>query len=744
METPEGMAGSVQPEKLTQELADMARDLLAQSSVQGTLDRIVQHAVSIVEGCDNAGILTVHQRQHVQILAVSSDIARQSDQLQGELGEGPCFDAVNDRRPVYRIADLGANSDQWPRYAPRAREMGIGSMMGFLLFTEADDLGALDLYSSQPNAFTEHSEQVGLILAAHAAVALSSARSSAQLYEAVETGQKRFSDLLNLAPVGVGLFDENDRLREVNEALCQLTGYARSELLGVSGTDLLHPRERSEGISIEADREHGTAGPSGAGQRTLVRRDGQPVTCEVRYASSPQDDCSQSWLVIFQDITIYLRQAELLQYQATHDALTGLANRRGIEESLQQATGDTAVLLSDIDNFKRVNDSLGHAAGDELITQVAQRLRHAELPGCTLARLSGDEFLIICTELEQAGGLQALAERVAGILRTTVPLRGHFIRISASVGAAMLPTEPASGEDLLRYADAAMFIAKSHGPGRVQLAEDTVLTHVGEQVQLEGDLAQALHTDALDLYYQPLVDSTRCPIAVEALVRWPHPQRGMLSPAVILPTAEQAGLIHELDQWVLRTALAQAADWPETAAGPVQVWVNLDNRTVGDADFLTGLGETLTRSGVEPHRLVLEITETSLLEPSDATRQAMDTLINQGVAFAIDDFGTGYSSLSRLKDLPVGSIKLDRQFIIGIENHEFNRAIVRSTVDMAHTIRHRCVAEGVETTAQFELLLALGIDAYQGFLFSHPLPNDDLHALLGKQAPLPQQQQNSA
>ncbi|WP_310279096.1 putative bifunctional diguanylate cyclase/phosphodiesterase [Haloactinomyces albus] len=733
------MAGSRQPEELAQALADMARDLLEQDSVQRTLDRIVQHAVGIVDGCDDAGVLVLRAGQQVQTLAASSDRVRKSDHIQGELGEGPCFDVAVGKEQIYRIPDLTESQDRWPRYGPRARELGVGSMMGFLLFTEQDNLGALNLYSSQPNAFNEHSEQVGWILGAHAAVALSSARSSAQLHEAIETGQQRFSDLLNLAPVGVGLFDEHDRIREANEALRRLTGYSRSQLSGMSGTELLHPRERSEGISTETGREHGT-GPSGARQRTLMRSDGRPVICEVRYAPSSQEG-SQFWLVIFQDITTYLHQAELLQQQATHDALTGLANRRGIEESLQQATGDTAVLLCDIDNFKRVNDSLGHAAGDELIAQVAQRLRHAELPGCTVARLSGDEFLIICTELEQAGGLQALAGRVAGILRMTVPLRGHFIRISASVGAAMLPAEPASGEDLLRYADAAMFAAKRQGPGQVQLAEEAMLTHVSEQVQLEGHLAQALHTDALELYYQPVVDGNRSPIAVEALVRWQHPERGMLSPAVILPTAEQAGLIQDLDQWILRTALAQAADWPETPPGPVQVWVNLNNRTAGDADFLTTLGNTLTRSGVEPHRLVLEITETSLLEPSDATRQAMQTLIDQGVTFAVDDFGTGYSSLARLKDLPVGSIKLDRQFIAGIENDEFDRAIVRSAVDMAHAIRRRCVAEGVETTVQFHLLIALGIDAYQGFLFSHPLPNGDLHALLNKQTPLPQQQQ---
>ncbi|WP_433870344.1 putative bifunctional diguanylate cyclase/phosphodiesterase [Saccharopolyspora sp. CA-218241] len=733
------MTGSGEPDELTEVLGDMARDLLAQGSVQRTLDRIVQHAVRIVDGCEHAGIMAVPQQQGVRTLAATSELARRSDLLQGELGEGPCFDALHDGRAVYRIADLGVHSDRWPRYTPRARELGIGSMMGFLLFTESDNLGALNFYSSRPNAFTERSEHVGLVFAAHAAVAFSSASNVARLGEAIETGRQRFSELLSLAPVGVALFDEDDRIRDANEALGRLTGYAHAQLLGMRGVELLHPRDRGEGVSTEAGREHGTAGPSGVRQRTLVRHDGEPVICEVRYAVSPQDGGERFWLVSFQDVTARSHQAESLQHQATHDVLTGLPNRRGVEELLRHPTEDTAVLFADIDNFKRVNDSLGHAAGDELIVQVAQRLRQAELPGCTVARLSGDEFLIICTELGRVGGLQALAERVSGILRMTATVRGHSIRVSASVGAAEVPAEPVSGEDLLRYADAAMFTAKRQGPGRLKLAEEDMLAHVSGQVQAEGDLTRALRDDALELHYQPIVDGDRVPVAVEALVRWPHPERGMLSPAVILPTAEQAGLLHDLDRWIVRRALQDAAGWPATPAGPVQVWVNLTNQTASDCDFLTGLGDTLARSGIEPHRLVLEITEMSLLDPSEATRDAMRGLIDQGVSFAVDDFGTGYSSLGRLKDLPIGNIKLDRQFAAGIEDHEFDRAIVRSTVDMAHAAGLGCVAEGVETTTQFRLLVALGIDAYQGFLFSRPLPDDDLRALLGERAQLPRQ-----
>lgn len=551
---------------------------------------------------------------------------------------------------------------------------------------------------------------------------------------------QRFSDLLSLTPVGVALFDEQDRIDEVNEELCRLTGYSQRELRGAAATELLPPGERSEGISTEAGRDTGTIGPSGARQRTLVSRDGHPVICEVRYTPSVQDDGRRFWLVVFQDVTAHLHQAELLAYQATHDALTGLINRRGIEEMLHQATGNTAVLLCDLDNFKRVNDALGLTAGDEVLVQVARRLEQAQLPGCTPARLSGDEFLIVCTEVAAAGGLLALAEQVAATLRMTASVRGQLIRISASVGAAMLPAEVANGEDLLRYAETALLTAERRGPGRVQLAENSMFTQVDDQLRLEQDLVQALRTDALALYYQPIVDDTRSIVAVEALVRWPHPQRGLLSPAVILPTAEQAGLVHELDQWVLRTALVDASNWPDTCIGPVRVSVNLNNHTASDAEFLTTVGDTLIRVGMAPHRLQLEITESSLIELSETTRAVMDTLIDQGVTFAVDDFGTGYSSLARLKDLPVATIKLDREFIAGIEHHEIDRAIVRSAADMAHATRRHCVAEGVETTIQFHLLIALGIDSYQGYLFAHALPNEDLHALLNTQTPCQQQQ----
>lgn len=547
-----------------------------------------------------------------------------------------------------------------------------------------------------------------------------------------QRSDQRFSDLLALAPMGVGLFDEHDRIREVNTELCRLTGYSRPQLLDLAAHELLPPDERGHGFQPETGHAHDDTGTFGPQQRTLLRSDGRSVPCEVRYARSVQDDGCHFWLVTFQDITVYLRQAELLQHQAHHDALTGLANQRGLAEVLQHVTADTAVLLCDVDNFKRVNDSLGHPAGDELIVQLARRLDQAQLPGCTLARRSGDEFVLVCTELEAAGGLQPLAERVAELLRTTVSLRGHVLRISASVGAARLSAETTNGENLLRHADAAMFTAKNRGSGQVQLAEEGMLTRLSQQVELEEQLTQALRSDELALYYQPIVNNAQSLIAVEALLRWPHPQRGLLSPASILPTAEQAGLVRELDQWVLRTALQHAAGWPDTADGPVRVSVNLNNHTTTDATFLTRVHDTLAHYDVEAHRLVLEITETSLLELPTETWQAVRGLIQQGVSFALDDFGTGYSSLGRLKTLPADIIKLDRQFVTGIETHEADRAIVRSAVDMAHATGKHCVAEGVETTLQYHLLAALGVDAYQGFRFAYPEPNQDLHARLAR------------
>ncbi|QUH03332.1 EAL domain-containing protein [Saccharopolyspora erythraea] len=566
-------------------------------------------------------------------------------------------------------------------------------------------------------------------------------RDDSEAHARQQRSYRRFSDLLTLAPVGVCFVDDNDRVREVNNALCRLVRHPRAELLEMTGADLLHPLDGGGGLTSENALSEEDPETPVSRSRVLRRSDGEPIHCDVYCTLSVQDDGSHFWLVVFQDVTERIHQAEVLQHQLNHDALTGLPNRRGVDELLDNA-GRLAVLFCDIDNFKRINDSLGHAAGDELIVTVAQRL-HGELgEECTVARLSGDEFLIACTDVDAVGGLRVLAERVAGMLRMVVPVRGHLVRVSASVGAAMFPESGTSGEDLLRFADAAMFRAKRHGPGRVVLADPALTASLAEQMGLEEQLGEALRTDGLRLHYQPIVDRDRTVVSAEALVRWPHPRMGLLSPDVILPIAEQGNLLHELDLWVLRAALRDAVGWPQPVRGrQVRVSANLSGRFSAEVEFLDAVGAILADSGIDLHRVVLEVTETSLVELSAAARDAMHSLIRLGVSFAVDDFGTGYSSLARLKDLPAQVIKLDRQFISGLETQEADRAIVRSAIDMAHATDRRCVAEGVETAAQFHLLNELGVDAHQGWLFSRPLPLADFRAMVrGGPLPVPDHQ----
>jgi diguanylate cyclase (GGDEF)-like protein/PAS domain S-box-containing protein len=551
----------------------------------------------------------------------------------------------------------------------------------------------------------------------------------------VERSSQRFTDLVSVTPVGIGLFDESERLVDANDALCDLLGLDLHQLRGLIIEQLTHPDDRGERLR-PAEQMAGAAQKSyKVPQRVLLRADGEPVYCDLHVAISIQDDGRRFWLVVFQDITERRRAAEALRHQATHDELTGLPNRAAVKELLGQLLGGerrsgVAVLFCDIDNFKRVNDSLGHDAGDELLVALARRLESGLPPGCTAARLSGDEYVILCADAEAVGGVQALATKVASLLRTAVPVHGQLVRVSASIGAAVPNGSRATGADLLRFADAAMFEAKRRGAGRVSLASAALIASADRQVHLEGQLREALTRDGLSLHFQPVVGVDGTVLTAEALVRWPHPDRGLLAPDVFLPVAEQGDLLRELDRWVLRTALKEAAGWPKVNGPAVAVAVNLSGLVPGDPDFVDAVANAVAESGIEWDRVVLELVETSLVDLPSRTRQAMAELVERGVRFAVDDFGTGYSSLARLKDLPAQIIKVDRRFVAGVGNDSSDFAVARAVVDMARAMGRSCVAEGVETATQFHVLRGVGVDAYQGWLFSRAVPIKEFRALL--------------
>jgi diguanylate cyclase (GGDEF)-like protein/PAS domain S-box-containing protein len=545
---------------------------------------------------------------------------------------------------------------------------------------------------------------------------------------------QRFADLVALMPVGIGLFDESARLVDANDALCDLLGFSLEKLRGRTAVQLAHPDDPDTlAAAIGAGQERGA---QRVPQHVLVRADGEPVYCELHVAVSVQDDGQRFWLVVFGDITERRRAAQMLLHQATHDELTGLPNRAAVNELLCRllsgpTAASTAVLFCDIDNFKRVNDSLGHDAGDELLVALARRLEGGLPDGCMVARLSGDEYVIIAPDIDAVGGVDSLATRVSSLLRTAVPVHGQLVRVTATIGAAVPNGGPTTGADLLRFADAAMFEAKKRGAGRVATASAALIASADRQVHIEGQLREAIANDGLQLHFQPVVGPDGTIQTAEALVRWTHPERGMLAPDVFLPVAEQGGLMRDLDRWVLRTALREAADWPAPGGRQVGVAVNLAGLLPGDPEFVDIVANAVVQAGIDWDRVVLELVETCLVDLPSRTLVAMADLVGRGVRFAVDDFGTGYSSLARLKDLPAQIIKVDRRFVAGVSSDPSDFAVASAVVDMSRAMGRSCVAEGVETATQFHVLRGMGVDAYQGWLFSKAVPARDFRAQLG-------------
>ncbi|MDQ4033522.1 MAG: EAL domain-containing protein [Actinomycetota bacterium] len=551
---------------------------------------------------------------------------------------------------------------------------------------------------------------------------------------------QRFADLVAVAPVGIGIFDDADRLIDANEALCKLLGYDLETLRGMSSEALTHPDDRAERLRTMRNHRAAPCESYTVPQRMLLRADGEPVYCELHISTSVQDDGQRFMLVVFTDVTERRRVAEALKHRATHDELTGLPNRAAIKEILTELLAlpdrDLAVLFCDIDNFKRVNDALGHDAGDEMLVALARWLRDGLPEGCTGGRLSGDVFVVICSDVAAQGGISSLVATVSALLRTAIPLRGQLIRVSAAIGVAVpdaVTGNAATGgaEDLLRFADAAMFEAKRGGTGHFAMANAALMASADRQVELECQLREALVRDELQLYYQPVVDSDGAVLSAEALIRWPHPDHGMVGPDVFLPVAEQGNMMRELDRWVLRTALHEAQNWVTPDGRPIAVAVNLSALIPGEPGFVDAVATALAESGLPWDRLVLELVETALVDLPSAARQAMDELVERGVRFAVDDFGTGYSSLARLKELPAQIVKLDRRFVSGVGVDPADFAVARAVVDMVRAMGRTCVAEGVETATQFQVLRGLGVHAYQGWFFSRAVGASEFRALLG-------------
>ncbi len=484
-----------------------------------------------------------------------------------------------------------------------------------------------------------------------------------------------------------------------------------------------------------------------------VRPPGEDVRwLAVRGSVEVDEDGTPARLVgTSQDVTDSKRAEEQsgillaeLAHQALHDALTGLPNRALLLDRLDHAlaqvsrTGSAvAVLFLDLDRFKLVNDSRGHAAGDQLLVRVAERLRQVGRPADTVARFGGDEFVMICQDAGVVGHAMHVADRVAEAFLPPFPLGTDDMFLNVSIGIAVSDGRTSAAE-LLRNADAAMYQAKEHGRGRCEFFDETMRTEAAARLDVQTALHWAINRQEMLAHYQPLVDvRTGLPVGVEALVRWVHPTRGIVAPSEFVKLAEESGLIVPIDLAVMEQATEQCARWPAAPSGArLNVSANLSIHHLRHPGLLGHVRSVLDASGLDPSSLCLELTESVLLEDVDRHMRTLLELRALGVRLAIDDFGTGFSSLTYLKRFPVDVVKIDRSFVAGLGTDASDTAIVRSVIDLAHALSLQVVAEGVERPEQLDALRSLGCDVAQGFLFSPPRPAAELlHWLAAARGP---------
>jgi diguanylate cyclase (GGDEF)-like protein len=435
-----------------------------------------------------------------------------------------------------------------------------------------------------------------------------------------------------------------------------------------------------------------------------------------------------------------------LAERISRDVLTGLANREVFLGQLQAeiyAERVVAVLFVDLDDFKNVNDTLGHAVGDELIVSVAQRLLNSSRQHDMVARFGGDEFAVLLTDVDRSAALR-VAQRLLAELKPPFSLCGRTVAARASGGLAVSEGRPSQAVEqraleLLRQADLAMYASKAERTHSVTLYHDAMQTEMVERLSLESDMHHAMAGQDFSLVFQPIVDMRSGTVtAVESLMRWHHPTRGMVPPSAFVPVAEQTGMIVPLTLWVVREACAQLRAWddcPETAG--LSMAVNISGRLMIEPGIGSAIARELHRTLIEPHRLILEITESLLMEDRSYAIQTLCQLRALGTRLSVDDFGTGYSSLSRLNKLPIDEVKIDQSFVSQLEDGDAGRTIVQASIAMAHGLGLRVVAEGVETERQLTILRSMGCDDGQGYFFSRPAAAEQATRLLREWVPMP-------
>lgn len=560
--------------------------------------------------------------------------------------------------------------------------------------------------------------------------------------ERLRGSEERFRGIFENAPIGIMLVDMQGRIFQANRTAADLLAYEEENMFGIHISRLV-PTEDRAGLKDKLNSLTIKHINTDRAERRMICRDGLEIWTNfhvVLQQNSSGD--GQYYIVQIADISDIKRSQQRMEQMAFYDTLTNLANRRLFHERLdhaiersRRATTSSALLYLDLDNFKRVNDTLGHQIGDHLLREVASRLQQCVRAEDTVGRTGGDEFTILLAEIGSPTDAGVVAQKILNHLREPIHVSGHPLIVTTSIGITVIPGDSVDPNVLMRNADLAMYKAKERGRNNYQFYSEDLNINAVKRLRTEYEIRQALENQEFELFYQPKIDlQNREIVGVESLIRWHHPERGLLGPDEFIGVAEETGSIIDIGTWVIEEACRACQRLTTEHQRDIKVAINISPRQFRDPNLVATMRRSLREAQLNPKNIEIEITETMLMQDVDAALITLQRLADLGVSLAIDDFGTGYSSLNYLKRFPINTVKVDRSFVMDIPGNPDDMAITRAVIAMAHQLKMEVVAEGVETKAQLDFLADQGCEFAQGWLFSKALPLDSVSAFMTESA----------
>ena len=555
--------------------------------------------------------------------------------------------------------------------------------------------------------------------------------------ERLRRSEQRFRGIFENAPIGILLLDLSGRVFQANHTAAKLLAYDEQHMPGLH-ISRLFPEAQRVGIK-QSLQELTSSTTTYKSEHRLVCQNGLETWSNVNIAMQRTSSGEPDYYIMqLADISDLKRGQEQMEQLAFYDTLTNLANRRLFQDRLEQTiqrcqryNRSAALLYLDLDNFKRVNDTLGHQIGDELLREVANRLLNCVRKEDTVGRSGGDEFTIVLNEISTPADAGQVAQKILNHLREPIEVGRHPLVVTTSIGITILPSDGENPNVLMGNADLAMYKAKERGRNNYQFYSDDLNQNAASRLRTEYEIRQAIEENQFELFYQPKVDlNTQQIVAVESLIRWNHPTRGLLAPNEFIPIAEETGSIIDIGAWVIEAACIACRQIQESTGQAIDVAVNISPRQFRDPNLVNNMRRSIREQGLNPNNIEAEITETMLMQDVEAAHNTVVRLTELGIQLAIDDFGTGYSSLNYLRRFPIDTVKIDRSFVMELPDNKDDMAITKAVIAMAHQLKMAVVAEGVETREQMEFLQSQDCEYAQGYLFSKPIPFAEIVALI--------------